>query len=516
MWKALIADDEAFSRYALRTFLAKNSERIEVVAEAADGDEAVALARDLKPDLVFMDIKMPGRNGIEASTAILEDAPRTKIMMLTAYDHFSYVQKALEIGVRGYLLKPFQQEELSRQLNILQQELAGETSAGGDEELEELRRYAASELLDLLLFPSADTERETALLQFPDGLRISSGVLFLADGLAAPERTRSWLCARLCSGPDGAEEFLAGRGYGVSLIALLPPDEPERYTDRLKELKKERPELAGISSVFAAAADREAIPDIFRRALTLLEGVKKSGRTITLEKEKPEGDESDIRFPWVLEESFLSAVEEGRFEDALRTKEEILSELEGLGLHRPELLDHLGEVLVLIRRRAGRAGYRLGSDPGTMPLRSLLSFRDAGTALKMMDELVTDCRNSAADRTESLPAWKLSRAFLYIRQHLYGELSLEQVADEVGLSPQYLSKRFREEYGKTFTEYVTTERIHRAKYLLGTTTRSIKSICSGSGYPDANYFSRVFKKETGLTPQQYRDQIAASSAGSSR
>jgi two-component system response regulator YesN len=515
MWKALIADDEAFSRYALRTFLAKNSEHIEVVAEAADGDEAVSLARELKPELVFMDIKMPGRNGIDASAAILEDAPHTKIMMLSAYDHFSYVQKALEIGVRGYLLKPFQQEELSRQLDILQQELAGEASAGGDEERESLRRYAASELLDLLLFPSADTDREAALLQFPEGLRISSGVLFLADGLTVPERTRYWLCSSLCTGLRENANILTGRGYGASLIALLPPDEAERYASRLEDLKKSRPELAGISSVFAAAANRDAIPDAFRRALTVLEGVKKSGRTITLDTENPAGSEAAIRYPWEREESFLVALEEGRFDDAQRFKEDLLTELEESGTHSPELLDHLGGLMVLIRRRAGRAAFRLESDPGTMPLRSLLSFRDTGTALKMLDELIADCRRSSADRTETLPAWKLSRAFLYIRQHLYGELGLEQVADEVGLSPQYLSKRFREEYGKTFTEYVTTERIHRAKFLLGTTTRSIKSICTGAGYPDANYFSRVFKKETGLTPQQYRDQIAASSAGSS-
>ncbi len=57
--------------------------------------------------------------------------------------------------------------------------------------------------------------------------------------------------------------------------------------------------------------------------------------------------------------------------------------------------------------------------------------------------------------------------------------------------------------------------MNRAKFLLGTTTRSIKSICSETGYGDANYFSRVFRKETGMTPQQYRAQIVSSSSGSS-
>ncbi len=73
-------------------------------------------ARKLVPDLTFMDIKMPGQTGIEASEQILDELPGLHIIILTAYDHFSYIQKALEIGVEGYLLKPISKDIVVRKI----------------------------------------------------------------------------------------------------------------------------------------------------------------------------------------------------------------------------------------------------------------------------------------------------------------------------------------------------------------------------------------------------------------
>jgi NarL family two-component system response regulator LiaR len=100
----LIADDHPLVREALHRTLAGEDD-IEVVAEAGDGDEAVKLASELKPNVAVMDIVMPKLNGIEATRKIKEIAPDTAILILTAYDDDEYVLGLLDAGAAGYLLK---------------------------------------------------------------------------------------------------------------------------------------------------------------------------------------------------------------------------------------------------------------------------------------------------------------------------------------------------------------------------------------------------------------------------
>jgi DNA-binding NarL/FixJ family response regulator len=100
----VVADDHALLREGLRALLAA-SEDIEVVGEAADGREAIAAARRLHPDVVLMDVAMPGLGGLEATLEILKDDPRTRVLVLTQYEDREYVRRFLKAGVAGFVLK---------------------------------------------------------------------------------------------------------------------------------------------------------------------------------------------------------------------------------------------------------------------------------------------------------------------------------------------------------------------------------------------------------------------------
>jgi len=102
--RVLIADDHAILRAGIRALLAP-CEDIQVVGEAADGREAVSECRKLDPDLVLMDIAMPGLGGLEATLEIRKDCPRTKVLVLSQYDDREYVRRLLKAGVSGYVLK---------------------------------------------------------------------------------------------------------------------------------------------------------------------------------------------------------------------------------------------------------------------------------------------------------------------------------------------------------------------------------------------------------------------------
>jgi DNA-binding NarL/FixJ family response regulator len=102
--RIVIADDHTIMRNGLRLILERQS-GFSVVGEASDGREAIALAQDLAPDVVILDIAMPSLNGIEAAARITADHPRTAVLILSMHSDESYVLRALKAGARGYLLK---------------------------------------------------------------------------------------------------------------------------------------------------------------------------------------------------------------------------------------------------------------------------------------------------------------------------------------------------------------------------------------------------------------------------
>jgi DNA-binding NarL/FixJ family response regulator len=115
--RVLVVDDQDLVRAGFRLILA--SRGIEVVGEAADGGEAVARARQLQPDVVLMDIRMPNMDGLEATRRILRDAPGCRVIILTTFDLDRYVYDALSVGASGFLVKDVTPEHLAAAVHLV-------------------------------------------------------------------------------------------------------------------------------------------------------------------------------------------------------------------------------------------------------------------------------------------------------------------------------------------------------------------------------------------------------------
>src|ERR671911_2955147 len=102
--RILIADDHALVREGLRTMLS-GEDGIEVIAEAQDGQQALNLCRELKPDLVLMDVRMPVMDGLQATKRIKAEMPKTSVMMVTMHENPDYLFEAVKAGAAGYVLK---------------------------------------------------------------------------------------------------------------------------------------------------------------------------------------------------------------------------------------------------------------------------------------------------------------------------------------------------------------------------------------------------------------------------
>ena len=116
--RVLIADDHAIVRAGIRLLL-DSQEGIEIVGEAKDGAEAVAKTRELAPDVVLMDVAMPGLSGLEATREIRQTNPDTRVLMLTMHDDEEYFFQAVSLGASGYILKEATPEEVVTAIRIV-------------------------------------------------------------------------------------------------------------------------------------------------------------------------------------------------------------------------------------------------------------------------------------------------------------------------------------------------------------------------------------------------------------
>lgn len=195
------------------------------------------------------------------------------------------------------------------------------------------------------------------------------------------------------------------------------------------------------------------------------------------------------------EKELIDLIKMGDRQHVLEVFELYVSELESQSEQKAERM--LEELWIVV----SRALYEIGiqTDPYT--------FQQNGS----YDQMIAATRQYVVESAELVQAWRnshtkgyLLKAKEYITEHFHKTITLEEVAEYVELSPFHFSKLFKEKYGVNFIDYVTDLRIEQAKKEMLNTNKSLKEICFSVGYKDPNYFSRVFKKKTGVAPTAYR------------
>ncbi|PJN55786.1 Transcriptional regulatory protein LiaR [Paenibacillus sp. GM2FR] len=215
MIRLLIADDHAMVRRGLQVFLATQPD-IEMVGEAANGEETLETAKHLNPDVVLMDLNMPILNGIDTTARLKKEQPHIKVIVLTSFIDYDHVLPAIRAGARGYLLKDIEPEDLVaaiRRVNEGQVELhpdaagllmthvtspagADETSASGhQEEAAQLDKLTRREQEVLQLIASGMNNREISEALYITEKTVKTHVSHLLDKLGVSDRTQAAIYA---------------------------------------------------------------------------------------------------------------------------------------------------------------------------------------------------------------------------------------------------------------------------------------------------------------------------------
>lgn len=456
MYRLLIADDEALEREGLEWIIRRAMPDTFQMIFAENGRRALELAEEHRPHIIFMDIHMPGIQGLDALRQIRDRMPDTKLVLVTAYDYFAYAQEAVAIGVKEYIVKPASREQITSLLQRLVLELDNEKQS----------RNERLQLMDRLSELEPIMENELALM-------------FMVDQIigAEAEQLAEWI------------HFPLDGGFAVvAAWSELPPEQKDRRA-LFEEVR-----------AFAKSLGNCLVSSIIDRHMALFFPTPRQGAASTVNAStvgerlaawtadrlgQPASVGVGLQHLGVegLRRSYVEAV----FASSCCSIGGglcLFAELQRSGLGRPE-----GSAAAL----AATSGSMSGAADSTGALADDATNAYVLSALRRSREMREHQTISALDRARR-----------YIESRFTEELSLEEVADHVHLNSFYLSKVFKQYVGETFIDYLTSLRIRRAKQLIEEDALSLKEICFEVGYKDPNYFSRVFKKVTGVTPSDYR------------
>jgi two-component system response regulator YesN len=507
----IIVDDEPLAREAVSRLLEERFPDFSIAGVADSGPASVDLFRKLHPEIVIMDIRIPGFDGLEASRVILKESPDTQIIVLSAYDDFHYAQDALHDGILGYLLKPVREERLRILLDSAIDRIRKNSARARDRrDVKTYRSIAVREQVASFLYGSKGgiSADDFARLSDPP---IKSGYFIVIFS----ERDRIFTTDEIKELGSALERMnlgLIGEWMGLYLPIFIPSDESsvdswrseaEFLARELSHLIRTRTNTRVRVGIGPFRNNPEQFPDSFRLAFDALQEGD-DPRPIIFSV--PRGSISTRRdtYPVEGEKVFLTACRASNGTAALNAAGLLADDL-----INPEdpLMDSrfaVTEFLIVFRREWERISGEPKRQNMANIIREALLCADHVVLkdwfLLVVRDLVRNLGNDEGD--DDLLLRKVKH---FVNLNDLRDVSLESAAESVGLSAPYLSRLFKDKGGRHFHEYVVDIRVHAAARLLRETMMPIKDVARDVGYSDVAYFGRLFRKKFGSTPRDYRN-----------
>jgi two-component system, response regulator YesN len=535
MYRILTVDDEKIALDAMQYIVEKNlAGRVELTV-ARSGREAISTTEENSFDIIFIDLKMPGIDGIEATREIRKRDRDCNIVFVTAHEVFDFAKEAIQLGVKDYLLKPIHEDAV---VSLINQLIYAIEIARGHRKEQLLLREKFRNVLPVLenSFINALLLSQTAqadLNRYRDILDIDeTGGYILTIELPTegqpPDDSGSG--DRFSLGFKNEDVFdpvfesIRSRhrclisALTVNRVVVFKPcatDENE-YAQRVSAIKLgefvkrkilEQTDVSAVSiGIGRTCAGMDNVVQSYEESLKAIRCDTGSGLVHIMDLEQV--SVSRPPYPIVRERQMLRNIGLGRDEDALRDYDFIHVWMTEVFSDNLEMIKtKTNELVVLLNRLLWE--YCEDPEDGTADPNARLHL----VSLNSVSEVQSWFRRRIKATCESIRHTKITHESeliktvkSHVQDHYMEEITLGDVSHIVNISPHYLSKLFKDETGTTFILYVTTVRLEKAKELLKHGCFSIKEVCYRVGYSDPNYFSRLFKKHVGVPPTQFKDE----------
>ena len=484
MYTVLIVDDEepVLESYS---FIIDNAARGFVLAGTArNGNEAVARIYETKPDVVFMDINMPGLDGLEVITRVHEDFPHTIFILSTAYERFDIARRAIPLGVFSYLVKPVTRQLFLDTLARVAVELGKRKKADAGSVTLLIEQRFLKEVLWKRIEKDEWEEYRRALALDSD----SALVCFI--GLDSQQHT---FFERINSDLDLKHRFLFTEHLNLGMYFFPAVRDRDALIATVeKTIKACVP--AGVLSLtgFGSVRSWDELNCSCNEALQRLRDKKDSTdirlrerlRIVQIRRKMGFSDSEEVRqlFTAYCEEVFSSYSFETAKGKMISLFTLLLDDISGF------FQAHTDEVPPFLPAEE------------IMPLEDLSAWKD--WALPAFNRVFL---LSANKKNAQIPV-PLVRALSFLEEHYERQIQLSDVAESANVSSAYLSRLFSEHLGISFVEHLTGLRIERAEQLIRENRMTIKEVAITVGYQDPNYFSKAFRKMVGMSPSMYAER----------
>lgn len=513
----LIVDDEVIIRTGLASVISWGELGLNLLPPAASAEEALERLATERPDILITDIRMNGKTGLELAEEAAGLLPGLEVIILSGYGDFAYTQQAIRQGVGDYLLKTSKPEEIIR--TVLQAkrrllERRAENSRAQRQAREERRRQLYKWVIEgeaSALSVLSDPEYRAKEVSGSSGDR--QVLILSADGWGQEDDADSLLRFAV---QNMLEDLLPGAAVlihqsQIVCVTASFPGELESGGGRFKGLLERMENLLNCRLRLASGAVVNDPDQVHRSYVTaaaafayrdLLPGRKlldyreiadrKGGRTVlTQEEENGLGSILLEQDPMALR-AWTHRLADELAKDPECTPESYQACLQSAAVAAHRWLERT--LRALGKERAARFEPWLQQHVEGAKLKEEL-FRHLHAVMTLYHGRLGEGQASHVQRAKA-----------YMESCSAEELSLQQVAAYVHLHPGHLSELFKKETGSTFGDYVTALRMRRAMELLAVSPAKVSEIAGLIGYEDVKYFSRLFKKHTGKTPSEFREE----------
>lgn len=512
MLKVLIVDDEPMIRFGIKASVDWAAEGCEIAGDCANGAEALALMEEGEVDILITDIKMPVMDGLTLIRHVRERSPRIKVILVSSHNDFDYVREGLKLGVVDYILKhTLEPEELLSILRTCKSMLDAEAPRHGtvednrnSEELlkrksyeHQLKRYLVEGTVPNTGGPPWLSDHFMAVyVMLGQQQQLEESYGYLHTSILLEQMMEVFYGCH----PEGIGFPTAENG--VFYLIPAKSGESEQHLILLKDALEAE---TGTRMTFGyeLGCKRESLKSCFQHSRDICELGFFKGEGIYCYQTEAVVVRTGCHLPSLLTSS--AAPSDDQLEAVLARWRADWAEG---GISPAVLKEEACRVISSLFSHTADSYALVEVFEGLFKAETLDALCSA------LKERIADLRKHAYDRMDPpVSTSPVDKAIEYIHAHYLDSLTLQEVANVVHVSKNYFSILFKKTTGHNFIDYVIDLRIQKAKELLHATDLKIYEVAERSGTSDVKYFSKLFKKITGWTPNEYREQKRSTSSG---